>query len=99
MPSPTKSAFLSGETAFTEKVVGFEDRDNGFLSVLRNDGDFCGTFLDVEDRIGIVALREHDLRLAIVVAVCLSPFFERKAFRSKCGLGAFFTICPRERNS
>ena len=41
---------------------GSQDRDDRFLALLGDDGDLDLALLDVEDRIGGIALREDDLR-------------------------------------
>src|SRR5258708_5387539 len=43
-----------------EGVRGYE-RNGGFLPFLGNDGDFCATFLKIEDGIGGLALRKEEL--------------------------------------
>src|ERR1035438_3010781 len=49
------------ERFFTHKVALGEERDGGFLSGLRNDGEFCTARLEIEDRIGRVPLRKKGL--------------------------------------
>jgi hypothetical protein len=47
---------LPGKTSFTEEVVRSQNCDDGFLALLRNDGDLRLAVLEVEDRIGRVSL-------------------------------------------
>jgi hypothetical protein len=56
---------LSGQTSFTEEVVRSKNCDDGFLALLRNDGDLHLAFLDIEDRIRRVSLCKDDLVLAV----------------------------------
>jgi Beta-lactamase len=56
---------LSGQTSFTEEVVRSKNCDDGFLALLRNDGDLHLAFLDIEDRIRRVSLCKDDLVFAV----------------------------------
>ena len=56
---------LPHQTSFTEEFVRPKNCDDGFLALLRNDGDLHLAFLDVEDRIRGVSLCEDDLRFWI----------------------------------
>src|ERR1700737_2302298 len=47
---------LPGKTSFTEEIIRSKHCDDGFLALLRNDGDLHLTALDVEDRIRGVSL-------------------------------------------
>ena len=47
---------LPGKTSFTEEIVRSKHCDDGFLALLRNDGDLHLAALDVEDRIRRVSL-------------------------------------------
>ena len=47
---------LPGKTSFTEEIVRSKHCDDGFLALLRNDGDLHLASLDVEDRIRGVSL-------------------------------------------
>jgi hypothetical protein len=42
---------LPGKTSFTEEIIRSKHCDDGFLALLRNDGDLQLASLDVEDRI------------------------------------------------
>jgi hypothetical protein len=42
---------LPSQTSFTEEIVRSKNCDDGFLALLRNDGDLHFAALDVEDRI------------------------------------------------
>src|ERR1700730_10554708 len=52
---------LTGQTTFTDEIVRSQNCDDGFLALLRNDGDLHLAFLDVEDRIRRVSLGKNDL--------------------------------------
>jgi len=56
---------LPGKTSFSEEIVRTQNCDDGFLTLLRNDGDFHLAFLDVEDRIRGISLRKADLLPAV----------------------------------
>ena len=47
---------LPGKTSFTEEFVRSKHCDDGFLALLRNDGDLHLAALDVEDRIRGISL-------------------------------------------
>ena len=47
---------LSGQTSFYEEFVRTKDCNDGFLALLRNDGDLHLAVLEVEDRIRGVSL-------------------------------------------
>jgi hypothetical protein len=47
---------LPGQTSFTEEVVRSKNCDDGFLVLLRNDGDLHLALLDAENRIRRVSL-------------------------------------------
>ena len=47
---------LSGQTSFAEEFVRTKDCNDGFLALLRNDGDLHLASLEVEDRIRRVSL-------------------------------------------
>src|ERR1700745_851921 len=49
------------QTSFAKELTRVEDWYYGLLSLLGNNGQFDFAFLDVEDRIGDVSLREHNL--------------------------------------
>jgi hypothetical protein len=54
---------LSDQASFADKLVRPQQCDNGFLSLLGYDCDFDLALLDIENRIGIVALCKNDLFL------------------------------------
>src|SRR6201999_4310285 len=49
---------LPGQAAFAAKSSPVQDRDDGFLALVRNDGDFHASFLNEVDGLGCVSLRE-----------------------------------------
>jgi hypothetical protein len=49
------------QTSFAKELIRLEDCDYGFLSLLGNNGQFDLAFLDVENCVGNVSLREHNL--------------------------------------
>ena len=55
---------LTGQASLAEEFIRSENGDDRFLALLGNDGDLRLAFLDVEDRVGGIALRENDLVLA-----------------------------------
>ena len=57
---------LAGKTGLAEELVGIKNGGDSFLALLRYDSDFDPAFLDVEDRICRVSLREYDLAFAVV---------------------------------
>ena len=54
---------LANQAALAQEFVRSENRDNGLLSLLRNDGDFDLSFFDIENQIRRIALRKKDLLL------------------------------------
>ena len=72
---------LPGKTSFTEEFVRSKNCDDGFLALLRNDGDLHLAFLDVEDRIGRVSLRKDDLVLAVLANAPALADLGEKRFR------------------
>ena len=54
---------LSDQASFADKFVLPQQGDDGFLSLLGYDGDFDLALLDIENRIGIVALSKNDFFL------------------------------------
>src|SRR6202158_5740638 len=73
--------------AFTEELAGFQDRDDCFLALLGQDGEFDPAFLNVKDGVGNVALLEH-LLIFVKFQYRLSPsYFGEKDFRVKHVLG------------
>jgi hypothetical protein len=47
--------------AFTEKLAGSHYTDHGLLAVVRQHGELDPAFLDAENRVGAIALREDVL--------------------------------------
>src|ERR1041385_6648397 len=72
---------LSGKAALAEEFVAFEDRDDGLLALLGNDGDFHLALLDVEDLVRRVTLREYDLVLAVGPDAAAFADLGKKSFR------------------
>src|SRR3954453_21278816 len=54
---------LPGEASLAEEVPRTENGHHGFLTVTGERGDFDLSFLNVEERIGSIALREDDFPL------------------------------------
>jgi len=54
-PTHASERLLSNEVASREK------RDRGFFAVFRNDGDFCATFLKIENRVGGISLQKEGM--------------------------------------
>jgi hypothetical protein len=75
---------LPGKTSFAKKLVRSENCNDRFLALLGNDGDFRLAFLDVEDRVGGIALRENDLVLAEPVNAAPLADLGEKGFRIEC---------------
>jgi hypothetical protein len=61
----TRGNRLSDQASFTHEFVDTQDRDDGFLALLGYDGDFDFAFLNIENRIGLIALRKDDFALAM----------------------------------
>lgn len=51
------------ETPLAEELAGFQDPDDRFFALIRNDNDLDPAFLDVKYQIRRVALGEDDLIL------------------------------------
>ena len=49
---------LSGQTSFSEEFVRTKDCNDGFLALLRNDGELHLAILEVKDRIGGIFLEK-----------------------------------------
>ena len=71
---------LPGKTSLAEEFVRTEDCDDRFLALLGNDGELHLAFLDVEDRIGRVALRKDDLAFAVFADAPAIPDAGEKRF-------------------
>jgi hypothetical protein len=72
---------LPGQTSFPEEFVRFKNCDDGFLALLRNDGDLHLAFLDVEDRIRRVSLGKDGLVLAVLTNAPALANLSEKRFR------------------
>ena len=72
---------LPSKTSFTEKIVRSKHCDDGFLALLRNDGDLHLAALDVEDRIRGVSLRNDDRALAVLPNAAALANLGEKRFR------------------
>ena len=72
---------LPGKTSFSEELVRTKNCDDGFLALLRNDGDLRLAFLDVEDRIRGISLRKDDLLLAVRMNAPALANLSEKRFR------------------
>jgi hypothetical protein len=60
-----ETLWLSDQTSFTQEFVGAQKRHHGFLALLRQDGDFDLAPLDIDNGIGIVALRKNDFLFGV----------------------------------
>ena len=56
---------LTGKASLAKKLAGIEHPDDAFLALFRYDGDLNAAVLNVEDRIGRVALLEDGLAVLI----------------------------------
>ena len=59
-------------TAFAEELAPLQNRDHGFLALLRSDSELDLTFLNVKHRFCDIALLEH-----ILILVKLQHRFSR----------------------
>ena len=59
-PGRRQAQRLADQAAFAEELALREDRDHGFLALLRLDHDLDPAFLDVEDRVRRAGLRKYD---------------------------------------
>jgi hypothetical protein len=57
---------LSGQAPFPHEFVSAQDCDHGFLALPGYDGDFDFSFLDIENRVRVIALRKDDFFLAML---------------------------------
>ena len=57
---------LPGKTSFTEEIIRSKHCDDGFLALLRNDGDLRLALLNIEDRVANLPLRKDDLAFAVL---------------------------------
>src|ERR1700730_13100402 len=76
---------LPGKTSFTEEIVRSKHCDDGFLALLRNNGDLHLAALDVEDRIRRVSLGKDDLVLAVLPNAAALANRGEKRFRIERG--------------
>jgi DNA-binding transcriptional LysR family regulator len=74
---------LPGQTSFSEELVRTQNCDDGFLALLRNDGDLRLAFLDIEDRIRRVSLGKDDLVLVVRANAPALANLGEKRFRIK----------------
>ena len=74
---------LPGQTTFTKEFGRSKNPDDGFLALLRNDGDLHLALLDVEDRIRRVSLGKDDLVLAVLTNAPTLANLGKKRFRIK----------------
>jgi hypothetical protein len=72
---------LPGETSFTEEIVRSKHCDDGFLALLRNDGELHLAALDVEDRVRRISLGEDGLVLAVLPNAAALADLGEKRFR------------------
>lgn len=56
---------MAGQATLTDKITGAEDGDDGLPAGIVDDGEFDGALLDVENRVGMIALGKDDLPLPI----------------------------------
>src|SRR5205814_9999319 len=76
------------ETIFPEKVTCSDEAHDCLFTSLRNDGELNLPFLDIENRIRNVTLREHNLIL-VTFQYCFSPaHLGEEALRVKRDTGA-----------
>src|ERR1700722_6087867 len=69
---------MAVQTSFAKKVAGSQNGDYGFLSLLGNHGELELAFLNIENRVRGVALRENDLILLIFpYRLSLTDFAEK----------------------
>ena len=47
--------------AFAKELAGLQNADHGFLALFGYDNDLDPAFLDIEDRVCYIALREDNL--------------------------------------
>ena len=76
---------LPGKTSFSEEIVRSKHCDDGFLALLRSDGDLHFAALDVEDRIRGVSLEKTVWSLRYPSRLRPSPTMARKDFGSNDG--------------
>src|SRR6476660_8814752 len=76
--SRPNSPRLAGQATFAAEFIRPEECDDGFLPLLGSDGDFDLAFLDVENGIRRVPLREDNPILAVPAdAPSLADFSEK----------------------
>jgi hypothetical protein len=86
---------LRDQAPFAEKVPRSKQCDDRFPALLRDHEDFDLAPRDVEDRIGLVALAEHQLSSLILDRGSTAFQSRKEQVRIKRGAAAFFVIrCP-----
>jgi hypothetical protein len=78
--------------AFAEELARLQNRDHGFLALFGQDSELDLTFLNVEDRVGDVALLEYVLIFNELSTAFPSPTLARKTFGSNASLAATMRI-------
>jgi hypothetical protein len=77
---------MTVHAAFTEKLAGSQYTDHGFLAVIGQDREFDPAFLDVKNRVGVVALHEYVLIfLELEYALAFAHFGEKDPIRASFG--------------
>ncbi len=71
---------LSGKTCFTEESVRSKYCNDGFFSLLRDDGELDLAFPDIEDRIRRFSLGKDDLAFAVLGNAVAVPDTSEKRF-------------------
>ena len=72
---------LPGKATFPEEIVRPENCDDSFLALLGNDGDLRLAFLNEEDRVRTISLREDDLALPICTNASALADLGEESFR------------------
>jgi hypothetical protein len=86
---------LSDQAAFSNKFIRPQESYHSFLSVLRQNGDLDLALLDIEDGIGIAALRKKDLPFRIFGNVPARRGSRQKPYRIECRKsGRLATVAP-----
>jgi hypothetical protein len=61
-----QTLWLADQASFTHEFINTQDSDHGFLALFGYDGDFNLAFFNVENCIGVFALRKDDFPLAML---------------------------------
>ena len=83
---------LSDQASFADKFVLPQQGDDGFLSLLGYDSDFDLALLDIENRIGLVALGKNDVFLLIPGNVATDGHRRQKHRRIKQRSAGCFAV-------